>query len=135
MELSTSSNSVQRQTYKGWVTIADKTYYFKSKWEYQYAMYLDLMKRNNHIVDWFYEPHTFYFEGIKRGTTNYKPDFKVIFPSGNEEWFEVKGYMDSKSATKIKRMAKYFPEIKLRVIDKTWFSSSSKILKKIIKNW
>lgn len=135
MELSTSSNSVQRQTYKGWVTIADKTYYFKSKWEYQYAMYLDLMKRNNHIIDWFYEPHTFYFKGIKRGTTNYKPDFKVIFPSGNEEWFEVKGYMDSKSATKIKRMAKYFPEIKLRVIDKTWFSSSSKILKKIIKNW
>ena len=61
MELSTSSNSVQRQTYKGWVTIAGKTYYFKSKWEYQYAMYLDLMKRNNHIIDWLYEPHTFYF--------------------------------------------------------------------------
>ena len=135
MELSASSASVQRQTYKGWVTISNKTYYLKSKWEYRYALYLDLMKRNNHIIDWEYEPKTFYFEGIKRGTTNYKPDFKVIFPSGNEEWFEVKGFMDSKSATKIKRMAKYFPEIKLRVIDKTWFSTNSKILKNIIKNW
>lgn len=135
MELSASSNSIQRQTYKGWITIDDKRYYLKSRWEYRYALYLDLMKRNKHIIDWFYEPQTFYFEGIKRGTTNYKPDFKVIFPSGNEEWFEVKGYMDSKSATKIKRMAKYFPEIKLRVIDKTWFSTNSKILKNIIKNW
>jgi hypothetical protein len=135
MELSTSSASVQRQTYKGWVTIADKSYYLKSKWEYRYAMYLDLMKRNNHILDWEYEPKTFYFEGIKRGTTNYKPDFKVVFPSGNEEWFEVKGFMDSKSATKIKRMAKYFPDIKLRVIDKFWFNTNSKILKNIIKNW
>lgn len=135
MELSASSASVQRQTYKGWVTISDKRYYLKSKWEYRYAMYLDLMKRNNHILDWEYEPKTFYFEGIKRGTTNYKPDFKVIFPSHNEEWYEVKGFMDSKSATKIKRMSKYFPEIKLNVIDKTWFAVNSKILKKIIKNW
>lgn len=135
MELSASSNSVQRQTYKGWITIDDKRYYLKSKWEYRYALYLDLMKRHNHIKDWFYEPETFYFEGIKRGTTNYKPDFKVIFPSGNIEWFEVKGYMDSKSATKIKRMAKYFPDIKLHVIDKTWFSKNSITLKNIIKNW
>jgi hypothetical protein len=135
MELSASSTSTQRQTYKGWVTIDNKRYYYKSLWEYRYAMYLDLMKRHNHIIDWFYEPHTFYFEGIKRGTTNYKPDFKVIFPSGNEEWIEVKGYMDAKSATKIKRMAKYFPEIKLRVVGSDWFKSNALMLKKVIKNW
>jgi hypothetical protein len=135
MQLSASSNASQRQTYKGWQTIDNKRYYYKSKWEYRYALYLDFMKKYNHINDWFYEPHTFYFEGIKRGTTNYKPDFKVIFPSGNEEWIEVKGYMDSKSATKIKRMAKYFPEIKLRVVDKTWFATNSKILKNVIKSW
>ena len=135
MELSASSNANQRQTYKGWVTIDNKRYYYKSLWEYRYAMYLDLMKRHNHIVDWFYGPHTFYFEGIKRGTTNYKPDFKVIFPSGNEEWIEVKGYMDAKSATKIKRMAKYFPKIKLRVVGSDWFKSNALMLKKVIKNW
>ena len=61
---------------------------------------------------------SFYFEGIKRGTTNYKPDFLVTFPSGNSEWFEVKGFMDSKSKTKIKRMAKYYPNEKLNIVDK-----------------
>jgi hypothetical protein len=125
-----------RVTWKqGWAEISDKRYYLRSRWEYRYALYLDLMKRHNHIIDWFYEPHTFYFEGIKRGTTNYKPDFKVIFPSGNEEWIEVKGYMDAKSATKIKRMAKYFPEIKLRVVDGDWFKTNALMLKKVLKNW
>jgi len=32
-------------------------------------------------------------------------------------------------------MAKYYPELVLRVIDKTWFSENSKKLKAIIKNW
>lgn len=120
---------------QGWAEISDKRYYFRSRWEYRYALYLDFMKKHNHIIDWFYEPHTFYFEGIKRGTNNYKPDFKVIFPSGNEEWIEVKGYMDAKSATKIKRMAKYFPDVKLRVVSGDWFSTNALMLKKVLKNW
>lgn len=125
-----------RVTWKqGWAEISDKRYYFRSRWEYRYALYLDFMKKHNHIIDWFYEPHTFYFEGIKRGTNNYKPDFKVIFPSGNEEWIEVKGYMDAKSATKIKRMAKYFPDVKLRVVSGDWFSTNALMLKKVLKNW
>jgi hypothetical protein len=135
MQLSTSSSGVQRQTYKGWYEIDGKKMYLKSNWEKRYAYYLDFMKKHNHIIDWEYEPDTFWFEGIKRGTNNYKPDFKVLFPSGNYEYFEVKGFMDKKSATKIKRMAKYHPTIKLRVIDKVWFSTNGKILKKVIKNW
>lgn len=118
-----------------WAEIGGKRCFFRSRWEYRYALYLQLMKDNKYIVDWEHEPRVFYFEGIKRGTTNYKPDFRVVFPSGKEEWFEIKGYMDAKSKTKIKRMAKYYPEIILRVIDKTWFSENSKKLKAIIKNW
>lgn len=120
---------------QGWAEISEKRYYFRSRWEYRYALYLDFMKKHNHIIDWFYEPHTFYFEGIKRGTNNYKPDFKVLFPSGNEEWIEVKGYMDAKSTTKIKRMAKYFPDVKLRVVSGDWFSTNALMLKKVLKNW
>jgi len=118
-----------------WAEIGGKRCFFRSRWEYRYALYLELMKQNNYVIEWEHEPKVFYFEGIKRGTTNYKPDFKVTFPSGKEEWFEVKGYMDAKSKTKIKRMAKYYPELVLRVIDKTWFSENSKKLKAIIKNW
>ena len=135
MQLSPSSNPIQRQTHKGWFEIDGKRMYLKSNWERRYCLYLSFMKKYNHIVDYWYEPETFWFDGIKRGTNNYKPDFKVQFPSGNFEFFEVKGFMDSKSFTKIKRMAKYHPDIKLRVIDKVWFQANQGILKKVIKNW
>ena len=135
MQLSPSSSPIQRQTHKGWFEIDGKRMYLKSNWERRYCLYLSFMKKYNHIVDYWYEPETFWFDGIKRGTNNYKPDFKVQFPSGNFEFFEVKGFMDSKSLTKIKRMAKYHPEVKLRVIDKTWFQANQGILKKVIKNW
>jgi hypothetical protein len=118
-----------------WAEIGGKKHFYRSRWEYRYALYLQLMKTNGYIQDWFHEPHTFYFEGIKRGTNNYKPDFKVIFPNGNEEWYEVKGYMDAKSKTKIKRMSKYFPDIVLTIIDKEWFKKNGKVLKNIIKEW
>lgn len=118
-----------------WAEIGGKRNFYRSRWEYRYALYLEFMKKHGHILDWEHEPKTFYFEGIKRGTNNYKPDFRVIFPTGNHEWIEVKGYMDSKSVTKIKRMAKYFPEEKLRVIDKLWFKANSPLLKNVIQNW
>jgi hypothetical protein len=118
-----------------WAEIGGKRNFYRSRWEYRYALYLQLMKENKYIVDWEHEPKTFWFDGIKRGTNNYKPDFVVIFPSGKEEWYEVKGYMDSKSATKIKRMAKYHPNIVLNVIDGTWFKANGKKLQAILKGW
>jgi hypothetical protein len=125
-----------RVTWKqGWFEIDGKRMYLKSNWERRYALYLSLMLKYKHITDYWYEPETFYFKGIKRGTTNYKPDWKVLFPSGNFEFIEVKGYLDAKSATKIKRMAKYFPELKLRVVDATWFKTNALMLKKVLKNW
>lgn len=135
MELSASSGGIQRQTYKGWYEIDGKRMYLKSNWEKRYALYLAFMKKHKHIKDWEYEPDTFWFDGIKRGTNNYKPDFKVLFNTDNYEYYEVKGFMDSKSKTKIKRMAKYHPSIKLNVIDKAWFTNNGKILKKVIKDW
>ena len=115
-----------------WAEIGGKRNFYRSRWEYRYALYLEFMKKHKHIVEWEHEPKTFWFEGIKRGTNNYKPDFRVVFPSGNDEWIEVKGYMDSKSATKIKRMAKYHPDVKLRVIGKEWFKENGSKLKNII---
>lgn len=118
-----------------WAEIGGKRNFYRSRWEYRYALYLEFMKKHGHILEWEHEPKTFWFEDIKRGTNNYKPDFRVVFPSGNEEWIEVKGYMDSKSATKIKRMAKYHPDVKLRVIGKEWFKQNGSKLKNIILGW
>ena len=118
-----------------WAEIGGKRNFYRSRWEYRYALYLEFMKKHKHIIEWEHEPKTFWFEGMKRGTNNYKPDFRVVFPSGNDEWIEVKGYMDSKSATKMKRMAKYHPDVKLRVIGKEWFKQNGGKLKNIISGW
>jgi hypothetical protein len=93
------------------------------------------MKQHKYIVDYWYEQDTFWFDGIKRGTNNYKPDWKVEFPSGKIEYFEVKGYETSKDRTKYKRMAKYHPNIVLNVVDGTWFKANGKKLKSILKGW
>jgi len=126
---------VQRSVWKGWVEIDGKRMYLKSLWEKRYCLYLSFMKKHGHIIDYWYEPDTFWFEGIKRGVTSYKIDWKVEFPSGNIEYIEVKGYETSKDRTKYKRMAKYHPEVKLRVIDGAWFKANGKILKNVIKGW
>lgn len=118
-----------------WKVIDGRRIFFRSRWEFRYALYLQLLKERSEIKDWQHEPKTFWFEGIKRGTNNYKPDFLVTHKNDSEEWIEVKGYMDSKSATKIKRMAKYFPQVKLRVVDKSFFTKNAKNLKILIKDW
>lgn len=125
-----------RATWKQeWREVGGKRIFFRSRWEYRYALYLQLLKDNGQISDWQHEPKTFWFEGIKRGTNNYKPDFFVIHTNGASEYVEVKGYMDSKSLTKIKRMAKYHPDVRLRVVDKEFFKKNSKNLKNLIKCW
>lgn len=102
----------------GWYKIKNRKFYFRSGWEVVYARYLEWLKDNNKISEWEYEPKTFWFEKIKRGIRSYTPDFKIYNWTGSSEYHEVKGFMDKKSKTKIKRMTKYYPEILLIVIDK-----------------
>ena len=136
MKLTTGGAAApQRVVHKGWLEIDGKRMYLKSNWERRYCLYLSFMKKHGHILDYEYEPTTFWFDGIRRGTTNYKPDFAVKFPSGNIEYFEVKGYETDKDRTKYKRMAKYHPSVILRVIGKEWFKANSPILKKVIRDW
>lgn len=43
--------------------------------------------------------------------------------SGNVAYHEVKGWMDPRSVTKIDRMAKYYPDVRLIVIGKNEYKS------------
>jgi hypothetical protein len=136
MELKTAASPLPNQkVWKGWYDIDGKRMYLKSNWERRYCLYLSLMKKHGHVSDYWYEPDTFWFEGIKRGTNNYKPDFKVLFPSGKIEYFEVKGYEKSKDRTKYKRMAKYHPDVKLNIINKDWFKANGRTLKGLLSEW
>jgi len=109
-------NSIYSRTNKGWETIGGKRHYYRSGWEPKYAIYLESLKKMKAIKEWEYEPDTFWFEDIRRGTRSYLPDFKITYLDDTVEYHEVKGWMDAKSKTKLKRMAKYYPEIKLILI-------------------
>ncbi len=109
--------------------------YFRSSWEANYARYLDWLKANGIVVDWKYEPKTFVFEEIKRGTRSYTPDFQVFYRDGRVAWHEVKGWMDPKSAVRLSRMGKFFPEEPLVVIDETWMRRIAKEVSALIPTW
>lgn len=100
-----------------------------------YARWLEFLKLRQEIVLWEHEPETFWFEKIKRGVRSYLPDFRVTLNGGGIEYHEVKGWMDPKSKTKIKRMAKYYPKTVLIVRDAQWFKTEGKKLRNIVPGW
>lgn len=134
------SNRMDKTSWKaGWREIGGYKKYYRSRWEANYARYLERLKLSGDIVGWSHEPTTFWFEGVKRGVTNYLPDF-LVEKRGEEdtivqEYHEVKGYMDTKSATKIKRMEKYHPTVKLVVIDRPLYTNLEKEFASIIDGW
>lgn len=95
--------------------------FFRSRWEANYARYLNALLAGGTITGWEYEPQTFWFEAIRRGVRSYTPDFRVDMWDGTHEWHEVKGWLDAKSKTKLKRMKKYHPKEKVIVIDERFF--------------
>jgi hypothetical protein len=120
---------------QGWREIGDKKVYCRSRWEANYARYLEWQFQQGFIKEWLHEPQTFWFDKIKRGCVTYLPDFKVISNDGAHFWVEVKGWMDPKSITKIRRFRKYFPEEKLFIIDKKWYQKNNHKMKLIIQDW
>lgn len=126
----------QKVTWKqGWREIGGIKKYYRSRWEANYARYLEWLKSIGEIKAWEHEPDTFWFEGILRGVRSYLPDFKVTEKDGEIVYHEVKGWMDDRSKTKIKRMAKYHPSVKLIVIDSKAYNSLAKQMSNSIEGW
>ncbi len=107
--------------------------FFRSRWEANYARYLNLLKSRGEIFAWEFEAETFWFITIKRGVRSYCPDFKIWEKADSEPYYiEVKGWMDAKSKTKLDRMARYFPRIKIVLVDEKAYNSIKKNLGSII---
>lgn len=113
----------------------DLGFYVRSGWEANYARYLMFLQKHGQIAKWEYEPDTFDFVAIKRGTKFYTPDFKVFHNNGSVEYHEVKGYMDAKSITRHKRMSKYFPDITIVMIDSPVYKRLERRVASLIPNW
>lgn len=80
-----------------------KPQFFRSGWEANVARWM-----NHKKTPWTYEPDVFpFFEfGVKNGTTSYCPDFKY---GKTGLYLEVKGQLDAKGKTAIRRFKKYYP--------------------------
>lgn len=128
--------NVQRGSWKaGWREIGGDRNYYRSRWEANYARYLQWLKERGEIRDWQHEPETFWFEAIKRGVRSYLPDFKVTETNGSVAYHEVKGWMDDRSRTTIKRMAKYHPTVKLIVVDAKQYRALRVQLCRLVPGW
>jgi len=109
--------------------------YFRSAWEANIARYLNWLQEQGQIVRWEYEPDTFWFEKVRRGTRSYRPDFKIWDTEDGEPYYwEVKGYDYARGQTARKRMAKYYPDIRVVVIDQSAYNEIRR-WKGLIPEW
>lgn len=102
--------------------------FFRSAWEANIARYFNFVG-----IKWQFEPKTFIFDTIRKGSVSYTPDFYL---PEEDRWVEVKGWMDQKSITKLKRFKKYYPEeySKLEIIGAEEYKAYQKYAR-LIPNW
>ena len=121
------------RTKQGWRP--DIGIFTRSSWEANFARYLNWLVSSHGIKEWSYEPETFWFEAIKRGVRSYKPDFKIVPITGDPYFIELKGYMDPKSKTKLKRMAKYHPNVRVQLVGEVEYRAIARTVRPLIPTW
>lgn len=77
--------------------------YVRSGWEANVARVLNKKKKK-----WEYEPKTFVFNNIQRGSVSYTPDF--LIKSSPAMWIEVKGRMNTGDYTKLLNFKRQYPK-------------------------
>ena len=108
--------------------------FFRSSWEANYARWLNFLVRAGEVERWEYEPDEFWFP-VERGTRSYIPDFKVVYPDGTWEYVEIKGWMDARSKTRLRRMERYYPEIPLRVVGAAEYRALARDAGRLVAGW
>jgi hypothetical protein len=132
MSVSAMRNGKFGNVKRGWYDINGKRMFFRSKWEVNYALYLDFLVKQKQIREWLYEKDVFIFDKIKFGTRSFRPDFKIINNDSSVEYHEIKGWMDRRSETKLKRMRKYYPKIKVVLVDQVYYKNLVKKVGRVI---
>ncbi len=94
---------------------------FRSKLEYRWAQYLEILTLAGHKNDWFFEERTFDFKNQK--IERYLPDFTVVDTEGNLEVHECKGFLQKYDLDRLKGLFEEYPEVKVTII----FSKKPKI--------
>lgn len=108
--------------------------YFRSRWEANWARYLDLLVGQGEILSWYYEIDTFHFP-VLRGTRSYTPDFRVHNQDGAVAYHEIKGWMSPRCRTQLRRMRKYHPDVPVLLIDRDAYYDVARRISAVIANW
>ena len=119
----------------GWRTIGASRIYARSRWEANYARYLEHLASSGTILRWEHEPKVFLFEQSTSGCRSFLPDFRVTEASGEVTYHEVKGWLDDRSREALARMAEFYPEASVRVFGAEWYRSNARRLSKIVPGW
>jgi endogenous inhibitor of DNA gyrase (YacG/DUF329 family) len=77
--------------------------YVRSGWEANVARVLNKKRKK-----WEYEPKTFVFNNIQRGSVSYTPDF--LIKGSPNIWVEVKGRMNTGDYTKLLNFKRQYPK-------------------------
>lgn len=118
-----------------WATINGVTKYYRSRWELNYAHYLEYLRSIGEVIEWQHEPRKFWFENVKQGITNYTPDFRVVYKDEKEVWVEIKGYIDKDAKTKERRFKKHFPKLNYEMITAKEYKQIEENFSRIVNNW
>jgi hypothetical protein len=96
-----------------------KSVYLKSQVEVRFLTIGQRLQQTGAVLEVEYEPKTFWFDDIRRGTCSYTPDFRFLWADNEEEvYYETKSTngLRQKDVTKYRRMAKRYPEVKLVLV-------------------
>jgi hypothetical protein len=85
-------------------------YVFDSKFEMKWARYLQFLKEQEEILEWYYHPVKFDFRSFdyKNKPYVYTPDFSVIENDGSLMYHEAKGYIETKDISRLRRANKHY---------------------------
>jgi predicted nuclease of restriction endonuclease-like RecB superfamily len=87
--------------------IGGKTHIYRSKMEYRWAVWCQIRKEQDIILDWWYELEPVLIK-YKTGKVDfYRPDFTIEYED-RWEYEETKGWFTSKDYTKIKLFAEQY---------------------------
>ena len=87
-------------------TIAGRDIRFRSKAEYNWALYCQWRKEQNMIIQWEYEPFRIQFKDAERNPRSYLPDFFITENGGGSHIEEVKGWLDGPTRSKCRKWFK-----------------------------
>lgn len=96
--------------------VGGKSCHFRSKFERNWAKYLEFLKEQGEIFDWNYETIDLIFANEIKGVKSWLIDFTVEKNDGSLYYQECKGLLEGKDVTRFIRASKYYPNAKIELV-------------------